>query len=137
MAIDDQIRDEKLQCDINREAAKISAWSSDKIKKHEYLTCEEILPSNPKKWQERLNLLILLLEKQAKTIEDQREKQVDTLKSLKSSDKQLLSIKDFISIERINPEIIDEIERIKEEKKKLIEVKWFTKIIIKPMIFKI
>ena len=46
MAIDDQIRDEKLQCDINREAAKISAWSSDKIKKYEYLTCEEILPSN-------------------------------------------------------------------------------------------
>ena len=77
------------------------------------------------------------MEKQAKTIEDQREKQVDALKSLKSSDKQLLSIKDFISIERINPEIIDEIERIKEEKKKLIEVKWFTKVIIKPMILKI
>ena len=49
MAIDDQIRDEKLQYDINREAAKISAWSSDKIKKYEYLTCEEILPSNLKK----------------------------------------------------------------------------------------
>ena len=49
MAIDDQIRDEKLQYDINREAAKISAWSSGKIKKYEYLTCEEILPSNLKK----------------------------------------------------------------------------------------
>ena len=50
MAIYDQIRDEKPQYDINREAAKISAWSSDKIKKHEYLTCEAMLPSNRKKW---------------------------------------------------------------------------------------
>ena len=46
MTIDDQIRDEKLQYDINREAAKISALSSSKINKYEYLTGEEILPSN-------------------------------------------------------------------------------------------
>ena len=46
ITIDDQIRDEKLQYDINREAAKISAWSSNKIGKYEYLTGEEILPSN-------------------------------------------------------------------------------------------
>ena len=45
MIIDDQIRDEKLQYNINREAAKISALSSGKINKHEYLTGEEILPS--------------------------------------------------------------------------------------------
>ena len=37
MTIDDQIRDEKLQYDINREAAKITAWSSNKIGKYEYL----------------------------------------------------------------------------------------------------
>ena len=37
MAINDQIRDENLQCDINREAAKISALSSGKIRKYEYL----------------------------------------------------------------------------------------------------
>ena len=49
MTTDDQIRDEKLQYDINREAAKISALSSDKINKYEYLTSEEILPSNQKK----------------------------------------------------------------------------------------
>ena len=48
MTIDDQIRDEKLQYDINREAAKISALSSGKINKYEYLTGEEILPSNQK-----------------------------------------------------------------------------------------
>ena len=38
MAIDDKIKDEKLQCDINREATKISALSSGKIDKYEYLT---------------------------------------------------------------------------------------------------
>ena len=48
MTIDDQIEDEKLQYDINREAAKISASSSGKIDKYEYLTGEEILPSNQK-----------------------------------------------------------------------------------------
>ena len=44
MAIDDQIRDEKLKYDINREAAKISALTFGKIDKYEYLTGEEILP---------------------------------------------------------------------------------------------
>ena len=46
MTIDDQIRDEKLQYDINREAVKISALSSGKINKYEYLAGEEILSSN-------------------------------------------------------------------------------------------
>ena len=46
MTINDQIRDEKLQYDINREAAKISALSSGKIHKYEYLTGEDIFPSN-------------------------------------------------------------------------------------------
>ena len=46
MTIEDQIKDEKLQYDINREAAKISASSSGKIDKCEYLTGEEILSSN-------------------------------------------------------------------------------------------
>ena len=45
MTIEDQIKDEKLQYDINRQAAKISV-SSGKIDKYEYLTGEEILPSN-------------------------------------------------------------------------------------------
>ena len=48
MTINDQIRDEKLQCDINRKAAEISALSSGKIDKYEYLTGKEILPSNQK-----------------------------------------------------------------------------------------
>ena len=45
MTINDQIKDEKLQYDINREAAKISALSSGKLHKYEYLTGEDILPS--------------------------------------------------------------------------------------------
>ena len=43
MRIDGNIRDEKLQYDINREAAKITALASNKIDKYEYLTDEEIL----------------------------------------------------------------------------------------------
>ena len=46
MTINDQIMDEKLQHNINGEAAKISALSSGKIHKYEYLTGEDILPSN-------------------------------------------------------------------------------------------
>ena len=49
MTIDDKIRDEKLQYDINREAAKISALSSRKIDNYEYLTDEEILPSDQRR----------------------------------------------------------------------------------------
>ena len=46
MAINYQIRDEKLQYDINREAAKIPALSSGKIHKYQYRTGEDILSSN-------------------------------------------------------------------------------------------
>ena len=49
MTTEDQIRDEKLQYDINRETAKIFALSSNKFNKYEYLTGEEILPSNQKR----------------------------------------------------------------------------------------
>ena len=49
MIIEDQIKDEKIQYDINREAGKISALSSGKLDKYEYLTGEEILPSNQHK----------------------------------------------------------------------------------------
>ena len=46
MTLEHQIRNEKLQYDINRETAKISVLSSGKINKYEYLTGEEIFPSN-------------------------------------------------------------------------------------------
>ena len=44
MTIDDKIKDEKLQYEITREAAKVSALSLGKIDKYKYLTGEEILP---------------------------------------------------------------------------------------------
>ena len=46
MTIDDKIKNEKLQYDINQEAAKVSAESSGKIDKYEYLTGEKILSSD-------------------------------------------------------------------------------------------
>ena len=86
MTIDDQIRDEKLQYDINREAAKISALSSGKIHKYEYIAGEDILPSNQQQIFEQAKFTYSSLgkpfEKQIKTIEDQGQKQVDTLKVL-------------------------------------------------------
>ena len=53
MTIDDKIKYEKLSDDINREATKISALSSDKIDKYEYLTSEEILTSDQSKIREQ------------------------------------------------------------------------------------
>ena len=118
MTIEDQIKDEKLQYDINREAAKISALSLGKIDKYEYLTGEEILPSNQQQiiQQAKFNYFPLgkALEKQSKTIEDQGEKQVD---ALKTSYKKLPSIKDFIPTEKFSLEIINEIKKIEEIEK--------------------
>ena len=123
MTIEDQIKDEKLQYDINREAAKISALSSSKLDKYEYLTGEEILPLNQQQiiQQAKFNYSPLgkAIEKQIKTIKDQGEKQVVALESLKASDKKLPATKDFIPTETLNPEIINEIKKIEEIEKKV------------------
>ena len=74
MATDVKIMYEKLQYNINREAAIISALSSGKIDKHEYLTGEEILPSNQRQTIEQAPL--------GKDFENQTENQVGALKSL-------------------------------------------------------
>ena len=88
MTINDQIRDEKLQHDINRETAKISALSSVNIQKYEYLTGEDILPFNQQQIIEHAKFTYSPLgkafEKQIKTIEDQGKKQIDALENLKS-----------------------------------------------------
>ena len=87
MTINDQIKDEKLQYDIDREAAKISTLSSRKIHKYEYFTGEDILPSNQQQIIEQAKFTYSPLgkafEKQIKTIEDQGKKQVDALENLK------------------------------------------------------
>ena len=93
MTIEDQIKDEKLQYDINREAAKISALSSGKIDKYEYLTGEEILPSNQQQIIRQAKFAYSPLgkafEKQIKTIKDQGKKQV---KAIQDNNKQLVNI---------------------------------------------
>ena len=82
MTVDDQIR-WKLQCNINREAAKISALSSNKFNKYEYLTGGEILPSNQQQMIKQAKFTYSPLgktfEKQIKTIEDQGEKQIKAI----------------------------------------------------------
>ena len=92
MTINNQIRDGKLQYDINREAAKISVLSSGKFHKYEYLTGEDILPSNQQQTIEQAKFTYSPLgkafEKQIKTIEDQGKKQVDALENLNQKKKQ-------------------------------------------------
>ena len=86
MIIDEKIRDEKLQYDISREAAKISALSSGKIDKCKYLTREEILPPDQRRVIEEAKPTYSPLEKdfekQIETTEDQREKQIKALQEL-------------------------------------------------------
>ena len=87
MAINDQIRDEKLQYDINRKTARMSALLSGNIQKYEYLTGEDILPSNQQQIIDQAKFTYSPLgkafEKKLKTIEGQGNKQVDALKNLK------------------------------------------------------
>ena len=96
MTINDLIREEKPQYDVIREAAKISALSSGRIHKYEYLTGKDILPSNQQQIIEQTKFTYSPLgkafEKQIKTIEDQGEKQIDALKNLKDQNKQLVNV---------------------------------------------
>ena len=69
MTTDVKIRYEKLQYNINIEAAIISALSSGKIDKHEYLTGEEILPSNQRQTIEEVNFVYSPLRKVEKQTE--------------------------------------------------------------------
>ena len=117
MTINDQIRDEKLQYDINRKAAEISAKSSGKLHKYEYLTGEEILPSNQRQIIEQAKLTYSPLgkdfKKQIKTIEDQGQKQVNALNTLKSNNQ--LTIEDAIPKNVvINDEAKKELDKIKK-----------------------
>ena len=104
-----------------------NALSSGKIDKYEYLTGEDILPSNQQQIMEQAKSTYYRLgkafEKQAKTIEDQGKKQIDALKSLESSDKQLPSIRELL-----NSEVVNEIGRIKEEERTTHRSKIFYKV---------
>ena len=97
MIIDDKIRDQKLQHDINREAAKIWALSSGKINKYGYLTGKEILHPEQSGVIEQAKFTYYRLEKafekQIKTIENQVEKQI---KRIEEHRKQLVKSNAFL-----------------------------------------
>ena len=118
MTIGDQIRDEKLKHDINRETAKITALSSGEIHKYERLTGEDILPLNQQQIIEQAKFtsspLGKDLKKQTKTIEDQSVKQVKALNNVKSNNEKL-TIEDMIPKSALNNnEAEKEIDQIKE-----------------------
>ena len=98
MTINDQIRNEKLQYDLNREAAKTSALPSGKIDKYKYPTREDILPSNQPQINEQAKSsyspLGKAFGKQIKTIQNQGEKQIDALENFKDTNKQVVKIND-------------------------------------------
>ena len=85
MSINDQIRDKNLQYDINREAVEIYALSSNKFNKYEYLTGEEILPSNRQQMTKQAKFTYYPLgkafEKEIKTTEDQGGKQINAIQN--------------------------------------------------------
>ena len=73
MTFGNKIRDEKLQYNINRESAKISALSPVKFDKYEYLMDEEVLPPHQSRLIKQAKFTYSPLgkafEKQVKTIE--------------------------------------------------------------------
>ena len=124
MTINDQIRNEKLRHDINREAAKISALLSGKVHKYEYLTREDIFPSNQQQIIEQTKFTYSPLgkafEKQIKTIEDQGEKQIKAIQD----QEQVKTIKKY-NYDAENTPLISkqkEIELIDERREKITDL---------------
>ena len=103
MRIKDQIEDEKLQYDINREATKISALSTGKINEYEFLAGEEILPSNQKQIIEQAKFTYSPLgkafKKQIKIIEDQEEKQIKAIQN----QEEIKAIKTYANSDKDGP----------------------------------
>ena len=124
MTVNDQIRNEKLRHDINREAAKISALLSGKVHKYEYLTGEDIFPSNQQQIIEQTKFTYSPLgkafEKQIKTIEDQGEKQIKAIQD----QEQVKTIKKY-NYDAENTPLISkqkEIELIDERREKITDL---------------
>ena len=127
MTIEDQIRDEKLHYDINREAAKISALSSGKIHKYEYRTGEEILPSDQQQIIEQAKFTYFpfgkAFEKQTKTIKDHTEKEIEAIQDNKKQQanindhymNKLLLSKEREMFKNIYNERLDKIEELNKK----------------------
>ena len=92
MTFDDKIRHEKLQYDVNIEPTEISVLSSEKIEKQECFTGKETLSSGQGRVIEEARFAYSTLRKASKnkqkTIEDEREKQIEAIKN--RVEKQLL-----------------------------------------------
>ena len=130
MTINDQIRNKKLQYDINREVTKISALSSGEISKYEYLTGEDILPSNQQQIIDQVKFtyspLVKAFEKQIKTIKDQGEKQIKAIqdqghvKTIKKYDYDAEDTPFFSKRKELFNELVDErFEKITDLDKKV------------------
>ena len=104
-----------MQYDINREAGNISALSSCKIDKYEYLTADDILTSNQKQIIEQAYLLYFgkSFWKQTKINEDLGKKQIDALKNLKTNTQEV-TIKYMIQEVVLNDEDKNELNKIKK-----------------------
>ena len=112
-----KIKGENLQYDINRGAAKISALSSGKIDKYEYLAGEEILLSDQRKVMEQVKFtyspLGKALEKQKKT--NWNKKASWRFRSFKTLDFNLkLKIKDVIPENTLGEKAKNELTKIKK-----------------------
>ena len=124
MTIDDKFKNEKLQYDINREVTKISALSSGKIEKYEYLTGKELLPSDQSRMIEQANFTYSPLGKafktQIKTIEVQGIKQTEALKALKPEENQKLeTIEGLFPKNMRTNKIKNEIDEIRKWEEKI------------------
>ena len=120
MAIGNKIKDGKLQYDINREEQKISALWSGKTDKYEYLTGEEILPSDKSRITQQAKLTYSPLGKafDKQTIEDQGMKQVEVLK-LEENNENIKSVEGIFTKGMRTNEIKNEIDGIRKCEEKL------------------
>ena len=113
MTIDDQIEDEKLQYDINREAAKISVLLSDKTDKYENLTGEETLPSNQKQIIKQAKLFFF-----RKALLKNKQKQLK-IKEKQENKEDIKPIEGVFSKDMRTNEIKNEIYEIKKWKENI------------------
>ena len=119
MTVDDKIKDEKLPYNINREATKI-ALLSGKIHKYDYLTGEEIIPSDQSRIIEQAKFIYCPLDKafkkQIKSNWRTRKKPSWSFKSFKTNCHKL-TIKDAIPENTLSEEVKNELNKIKEIEK--------------------
>ena len=103
MTINKKFKGVKLQCDIDRKAAKMSVLSSGKIDKYEYLTAEKVLPSGRYQLIQQAKFTYLPLgkafEKQINTIKEHEDKQIN---AIMNQNRQLNLLKNYEEILFLN-----------------------------------